>query len=113
MDLEYVLAYALIDSGEETAGLPRMEKVAQATRSADGYFIAGTARLRRREFHEARADLDAAINLHGDFPGLFTLAGQARDALGDTDAAQPAFEQALEGRPAGTSRPISTSERCV
>jgi tetratricopeptide (TPR) repeat protein len=99
MDLEYVLAYALIDSGEEKAGLPRMEKVAAATQSADAYFIAGTARLHRREFHEARADLDAAIQLHGNFPGLYTMAGQARDALGDTEAAQPAFEQALKADP--------------
>jgi len=99
MDLEYVLAYALIESGEETTGLPRMEKVAKATRSADAYFIAGTARLRRREFHEARADLDAAIDLHGDFPGLYSMAGQARDALGDNEAAQPAFEQALKQDP--------------
>lgn len=99
MDLEYVLAYALIDSGEEAAGLPRMEKVAKATRSADAYFIAGSARLRRREFHEARADLDAAIDLHGDFPGLYTMAGQARDALGDTQAAQLAVEQALKQDP--------------
>ncbi len=99
MDLEYVLAYALIDSGEETAGLPRMEKVAKATQSADAYFIAGTARLRRREFHEARANLDAAIDLHGNFPGLYTMAGQARDALGDTEAAQPAFEAALKADP--------------
>jgi tetratricopeptide (TPR) repeat protein len=99
MDLQYVLAYALIDSGEEAAGLPRMEKVAKATQSADAYFIAGTARLRRREFHEARADFDAAIQLHGNFPGLYTMAGQARDALGDTEAAQPAFEQALKQNP--------------
>ena len=99
LDLEYVLAYALIDSGELTTGLPRMEKVAKATQSADGFFIAGTARLRRREFHEARADLDAAINLHGNFPGLFTMAGQARDALGDTQAAQAAFEEALKADP--------------
>jgi tetratricopeptide (TPR) repeat protein len=99
MDLEYVLAYALIDSGEEASGLPRMEKVAKATRSADAYFIAGTARLHRREFHEARADLDAAIDLHGNFPGLYTMAGQARDALGDTQAAQSAMEQALKQDP--------------
>ena len=99
MDLEYVLAYALIDSGEENAGLPRMEKVAKATSSADAYFISGTARLHRREFHEARIDLDAAIELHGDFPGLYTMAGQARDALGDTEGAQPAFEQALKEDP--------------
>jgi tetratricopeptide (TPR) repeat protein len=99
MDLEYVLAFALIDSGEETAGLPRMEKVAKATHSADAYFIAGSARMRRREFHEARADLDAALDLHGNFPGLYTMAGQARDALGDTQAAQPAFEEAIKQDP--------------
>lgn len=99
MDLEYVLAFALIDSGEETAGLPRMERVAKATHSADAYFIAGSARLHRREFHEARADLDAAIDLHGNFPELYTMAGQARDALGDTEAAQPAFEEALKQNP--------------
>lgn len=99
MDLEYVLAFALIDSGEETAGLPRMEKVAKATHSADAYFIAGSARLHRREFHEARADLDSAIDLHGNFPELYTMAGQARDALGDTEAAQPAFEEALKQNP--------------
>lgn len=99
MDLEYVLAFALIDSGEETAGLPRMEKVARATQSADAYFIAGSARLRRREFHEARADLDASLDLHGNFPGLYTMAGQARDALGDTQAAQPAFVEALKQDP--------------
>ncbi len=99
MDLEYVFALALIDSGEETVGLPKMEKVARATRSADAYFIAGSTRLHRREFKEARSDLDAAIDLNGSFPGLYTAAGQARDAQGDTDAALPAFEAALKADP--------------
>jgi tetratricopeptide (TPR) repeat protein len=99
MDFEYVLAYAQILAGKQTEGLPRMEKVAKATRSADAYFIAGSARLPRREFKEARADLDAALELNPNLPGLWTLAGQARDALGDTDAALPAFEQALRQDP--------------
>ena len=58
-----------------------MEKVARETHSADAYFIAGSARLHRREFHEARADLDAAIELNASFPGLYTMAGQARTRL--------------------------------
>ena len=99
MDLEYVLAYALIESGKATEGLPKMERVARETHSADAYFIAGSTRLHRREFHEARADLDAAIELNASFPGLYTMAGQARDALGDTDAALPAFEAALRADP--------------
>jgi len=95
MDFEYVLAYALMLAGKQAEGLPRMEKVAQTTRSADAYFLAGSARLARREFKEARADLDAALGLNPALPGLWTQAGQARDALGDTDAALPAFEAAL------------------
>jgi tetratricopeptide (TPR) repeat protein len=99
MDFEFVLASALIASGDEAQGLPRMEKMAQATRSADAYVIAGSTRLHRREFKEARLDLDAALDIDPRIPGLYTLAGQARDALGDTDAAQSAFQQALRVDP--------------
>jgi tetratricopeptide (TPR) repeat protein len=99
MDLEYVLATALIQAGREVEGLQRMEKVAKATRSADAYVIAGSTRLHRREFHEARADLDAAIELDPSISGLYTMAGQARDALGDLDAALPAFQAALRADP--------------
>jgi tetratricopeptide (TPR) repeat protein len=99
MDFEYVLAYSLILAGKQAEGLPRMEKVAQATQSADAYFLAGSARLPRREFKEARADLDAALGLNPALPGLWTQAGQARDALGDNEAALPAFEAALRQDP--------------
>jgi tetratricopeptide (TPR) repeat protein len=99
MDLEYVLAYAQILAGKQAEGLPRMEKVARATQSADAYFLAGSARLPRREFKEARADFDAALELNPALPGLWTEAGQARDAMGDTDAARTAFESALREDP--------------
>jgi len=99
MDLEYVLAYALILAGKENEGLPRMEKVAQSTQSADAYFLAGSARLPRREFKEARTDLDAALQLNPALPGLWTQAGQARDAVGDAAAARTAFEAALREDP--------------
>jgi tetratricopeptide (TPR) repeat protein len=99
MDFEFVLASALMQSGREDEGLPRMEKVARATRSAEAYVIAGSARLQRREFQAARADLDAAVELNPSIPGLYTMAGQARDALGDTDAAQTAFQSALRADP--------------
>jgi tetratricopeptide (TPR) repeat protein len=99
MDFEYVLSLALIQSGKEAEGLPRMEKVAKATSSVDAYLIAGAARMRRNEFSEARADTDAALAINPAFPGLYTLAGQARDALGDTDASVPAFQAALREDP--------------
>jgi len=98
-DFEYVLAYALIESGNVVEGLPRMEKSAQATHSIDSWVIAGEARLQRREFHEALADLEEALKVGPDFPGLQTMVGQARDALGDAEGALPAFEAALKQDP--------------
>jgi len=99
MDFEYVLGDAMIQSGKDTDGIPRMEKAASATHSPDAYVIAGTARMHRNEFREARADFDAALVLSPDFPGLNTLAGQARDAMGDSEASVPAFEAALRADP--------------
>jgi len=95
MDFEFVLGSALIQGGKEAEGASRLERVAQTTRAAESYVIAGSARLNLREFKQARTDLDAALELDAKIPGLYTLAGQARDALGDTDAAQSAFEAAL------------------
>jgi tetratricopeptide (TPR) repeat protein len=98
-DFEYVYGYALIQSGKAAEGLPRMEKVAAATKSVDAYMIAGNARLRRNEFRQARQDVEAALGLNPNFPGLYTLAGQARDAMGDSAAAANAFEAALAADP--------------
>jgi tetratricopeptide (TPR) repeat protein len=99
LDFEFVLAEALIASGREAEGLPRMEKNAKATNAQDAWVIAGTARLHRREFREARADLDAALAINPSMPGLNSMAGQARDALGDTEDAKAAFEVALRQDP--------------
>jgi tetratricopeptide (TPR) repeat protein len=98
-DFEFALASALMESGNIAEGLPRMERVAKATNTIDAWVMAGSARLHREEFHEARTDLDAAVKVNPSFPGLNSLAGQARDALGDTDAAMSAFEAALRQDP--------------
>lgn len=99
MDLEYVLGYAQVKTGDDAGGVPRLERMAQATHAVDAYVIAGSARLHKRQFHEAREDLEAAVKLNPNFPGLQTLVGQARDALGDQDAAMPAFEAAVKENP--------------
>ena len=99
MDFQFVLADALIASGKEAEGVSRMERTARATNALDAWVIAGTTRLHRQEFHEARTDLDTALSLNSALPGLNSLAGQARDALGDVNAAQVAFEAALDQNP--------------
>ncbi len=99
MDLEYVLAFALIQIGKAEDGIPRMERVAQTTHSADSYVVAGDSLLRRNDFRKAAIDLDAAMALNPALPGLHTMVGQAHDALGETDKSVPAFEAALKENP--------------
>jgi len=98
-DFEYVLGSVLIAVGQRREGVSRMEKVAVAGQSADAYMIAGTTLLQINEFEQARRDLDAALRLNSNLPGIYTLAGTARDKTGDVKEAEPAFRSALKQNP--------------
>ena len=98
-ELEYSLAFAQIAAGRVADGIPRMERLAKSTQSANAWLIAGATHLHRSEDVEAREDLDAAMGLNPKLPGLAAMAGQARFALGDSDAAMAAFQLALRNDP--------------
>lgn len=97
--LEYVLGFSLMQSGKATEGLPRLEKMAKTARSANAYFLAGATRVYRQEYHEARTDLEAALQLDPTIPGLYTYIGEERYALEDTNGAIQAFQSALKANP--------------
>jgi len=99
MQLEYVLAFSLIQSGRDKEGVPRMEKFAKAAHSANAYVIAGSALLHRGEATDARTDLNAAMQLDPSIRGLSTMVGQAQYALGDMKSATAAFQAALRQNP--------------
>jgi len=98
-EFEYILGFAMIQAGREADGLQRMEKFAGIAHAANGWLIAGSTRLKRRDFREAAADLDAAVALDPKLPGVYSLLGQARHALGQTEQAQGAFQLALRADP--------------
>lgn len=98
-ELEYVLAFALIQSGRAAEGVVKMENVARISHTAGPYVVAGSTRLNRNEFHEALADLEEAAKLNPSIQGLQTMLGQARFALGDTDGAISAYHAALRTDP--------------
>jgi Flp pilus assembly protein TadD len=99
MELEYVLAFSLIQSGNAKEGVPRMEKVAKATHSASAWVIAGSTHLNRGEMPAARIDLDEAMKLDAKIPGLATMAGQSRYAMLDMKESALAFQAALREDP--------------
>jgi tetratricopeptide (TPR) repeat protein len=99
LDLEYVYGTALIKVGKRRDGVARIEKVAKASNSADAYFLAGSTFLDLNEFESARRDLDEALRLDPKLPGIYTLAGTARDKTGDIKAGETAFREALKLNP--------------
>jgi tetratricopeptide (TPR) repeat protein len=96
---EYVYAYALIGSGKQDEGLPRMEKLAKAKKSAEAWLLAGSARYYRDEMEIACADLDAAMELNPKLPGLYRMSGQARYAMKNFAGAETSFQAALRADP--------------
>lgn len=98
-DFEYVLGEALIGAGRRREGAACMEKSAALSNSAESWMIAGSTMLDLNEFADARRDLDHALALNPDLPGLATLTGTARDKDGDPKAAEPAFRRALQQNP--------------
>jgi Flp pilus assembly protein TadD len=99
LDFDYVFGSALIKLGQRREGVSRMEKVAEAGNSADAYMLAGITLLQINEFEQARRDLDTALRLNPNLPGIYTLAGTARDKTGDVKEAEPAFRSALKQNP--------------
>ena len=61
--------------------------------------IAGSTWLQLNEFEQARKDLDTALRLDPRLPGIYTLAGTARDKTGDVKEAEVAFRDALRLNP--------------
>jgi tetratricopeptide (TPR) repeat protein len=98
-DFDFVLASALIKTNKQRNGALLMEKSAALGNSADAYMIAGATLLGLNEFAKARHDLDIALRLNPNLPGIETLAGKARDMDGDSEAAEPVFREAIRLNP--------------
>jgi tetratricopeptide (TPR) repeat protein len=98
-ELEYGLGYALIQTGRWKEGVPRLEKVAAATHSAEAWLLAGATRLNSEPPSDARADLDTALKLNPSIPGLYTMDAQAHYAMGEADKAILAYEAGLKANP--------------
>lgn len=95
MDFQYLYGAALIASGHPDEGVPRVEVAAEKTNRADAYALAGSTLLKYNHTDSARRDLEAALRLNPNLPGIYTLVGVARDKSEDTVAAEQALRKAL------------------
>ena len=95
MDFQYLYGAALIASGHPDEGVPRVEVAAEKTNRADAYALAGSTLLKYNHTDSARRDLETALRLNPNLPGIYTLVGVARDKSEDTVAAEQALRKAL------------------
>ena len=98
-ELEYGLAYALIQTGRTDEGVQRLEKVAAVSHSVDAWVLAGATRLNKSQMNEACTDLDTALKLNPSIPGLYSMDAQAHYAMGDAAKAIQGYEAALKANP--------------
>lgn len=99
VNLQLTLGWALVRAGRTKEGLERIEKLAQRLHSAEAYMGAATAELKLEAYDDARRNVDEALRLNPRLPGLYTLSGIIREALGDQEGAAAAFEKGVEANP--------------
>lgn len=99
IELEYMMAFAMIQTGNLKEGAPRMEKVAGIRKSADSWMVAGIARFEANQFHPAQADAEQALRLDNNVHGGSTLLGKTLYILGQHEAAVRPLQTALREDP--------------
>ena len=92
----YVLGTALLDLQRTDEGQAYVDRIFGAGESAEARLLMGTAYMNRKQFREARTELQQAIKLNPRLPTAHSLYGRAMLALGDHQAAEAAFRKELE-----------------
>ncbi len=98
-DFEYTLGTAMIQAGHRLDGVSRLEAVGASASNAEAYMQAGSTLIDLNRFPRALTDLEAALRLNPNLPGLYTLLGMSKDMNGDADAAEPDLREALKRNP--------------
>lgn len=97
--IEWAVGSALIHLGENKEGLQRIDKILKAQPMAEAYALAGEAHLRLEEFKAARENIDTAMKLNPNLPGIHTLDGMVKEYDSDLQAASAAYAQSIQENP--------------
>jgi len=99
LDMAFVLGSALTRTGKTAEGAALLENVAKKGNSADAFLLAGSALLKRNEKARALSDLEAAMRLKPDLPGLLTQLGIAEEGNGNDTRAEQDLRKAIDSNP--------------
>jgi tetratricopeptide (TPR) repeat protein len=89
-------ARILIDSGQLDAAQPLLQRALNLNQSAEAHELTGEIALRRGQFAEAIAALDAAIERAPNAATAFASRARAKQRSGDLDGAAADYNRAIE-----------------
>jgi tetratricopeptide (TPR) repeat protein len=95
LDTLYTLGSALLNTGDAGKGAALLEHVGKEGHSAEAYMMAGSALFKNHDYERARPDLEMALQLNPNLPGLYTLVGMAEEQGGNKELAEKYFRVAL------------------
>ena len=96
----YLLGLAYLREGSELRGRLLLDRILRHGDSAEAHVLMGTARQMAAEYVEARRELERAIALNPDLPGVHALLGRVLMAVGEQAGAAEAFRAELARNPA-------------
>jgi len=100
LDLAWVYGSALIVSGKLQEGADVVERVGKDGHAADALLLAGRTLLTLHLAERAPDDLEAAVQLNPNLPGVYTQLGAALEGNADYKGAAEANRKAVEQNPA-------------
>jgi tetratricopeptide (TPR) repeat protein len=97
--LIYLLGTAYIRDNQPARGQVLVDRILREGDSAEARLLLGTTKMNAREFAEALADLQKAVELNPKLPDVYSYYGLALLATGDMAGAADAFRKELESNP--------------
>jgi tetratricopeptide (TPR) repeat protein len=92
----YLLGTALLHENEIVEGQKYVDRVFGAGESAEAHLLLGIAHFGQHDYRAAKAELELALKLNPRLPMAHSVYGRSLMLLGEPDAAERAFRQALD-----------------
>jgi tetratricopeptide (TPR) repeat protein len=92
----YLLGTALLHENDTVEGQKYVDRVFGAGESAEAHLLLGIAHFGQHDYRAAKTELERALKLNPRLPMAHSVYGRTLMLLGEPDAAERAFRQALD-----------------
>jgi tetratricopeptide (TPR) repeat protein len=99
LTIAYLLGTSFLRSKQPERGQQMIDRIMRKGDSAEARLLMGTAKMNALDFNGATAELEKAVELNPNLPGLHSYLGRAYMETGNMSAARVSFEKELQQNP--------------